>query len=325
MAAYLLRRLFQAALVMLAMSVVVFVAVFAIGNPMDILIDPEATLAERDAAIRAFGLDLPLWRQYLIFLGNAVQGDFGRSFVFNEPALKLILGRLPATLELALGATFVALVVGIPLGLYAGANPKSVVASGIMTGSTFGFSLPTFWVGVLLIMVFSVHLGWLPSTGRGDTASLFGVQWSFLTADGLRHLVLPMLNLSLFTTSLVIRLTRAGVMEAMLADYVKFARAKGLKPRRILFVHVLKNVLIPVVTLVGLSLGSTIAFAVVTESIFSWPGMGKLIIDSINRLDRPVIVSYLMLTVLMFVIINLAVDLTYKILDPRIRLEGLQQ
>jgi peptide/nickel transport system permease protein len=191
-----------------------------------------------------------------------------------------------------------------------------------MAGSILGFSLPTFWVGLMLIMVFAVYLGWLPSTGRGDTGTLLGLQWSFLTWDGLAHLLMPALNLALFKISLVIRLTRAGVRETMLMDYVKFARAKGLSPFRVTFVHVFKNILIPVVTVTGLEFGSTIAFSVVTESIFAWPGMGKLIIDSINVLDRPVIVAYLMIIVLMFITINLIVDLTYSLLDPRVRLEG---
>jgi peptide/nickel transport system permease protein len=319
---YLFRRLLQALAVVLAMSLIVFVGVYAIGDPIEILISPEADQFERERAIRALGLDLPLWQQYLVFLGNALQGDLGRSFVYNEPALKLILQRMPATLELAIGATFFALLLGLPLGLYAGLKPNAPASRAIMAGSILGFSLPTFWVGLMLIMVFAVQLGWLPSTGRGETRELLGVRWSFLTEDGLKHIIMPAFNLALFKLSLVIRLTRAGVREAMLMDYVKFARAKGLSPERIVFVHVFKNILIPVVTVVGLEFGGTIAFSVVTESVFAWPGMGKLIIDSINVLDRPVIVAYLMIIVLMFITINLVVDLTYSALDPRVRLEG---
>jgi peptide/nickel transport system permease protein len=322
MSVYLLRRLIQAAGVVLAMSVIVFVGVFAIGDPVEILISPDADQMERERAIKALGLDLPLWQQYAIFLGKALQGDLGRSFVFNEPALTLILQRMPATLELAFAATFGAILIGLPLGLYAGLRPNSVGSKAIMAGSILGFSLPTFWVGLMLIMVFAVQLGWLPSTGRGETVEFLGTRWSFLTADGISHLIMPALNLALFKISLVIRLTRAGVRETMLMDYVKFARAKGLSPFRVTFVHVFKNILIPVVTVTGLEFGSTIAFSVVTESIFAWPGMGKLIIDSINVLDRPVIVAYLMIIVLMFITINLIVDLTYSVLDPRVRLEG---
>jgi len=302
--------------------VLVFVGVFAIGDPVEILISPEADQIERERAIKALGLDLPLWQQYLVFLGNALRGDMGRSFVFNEPALRLILDRMPATLELAIGATLAALIIGLPLGLYAGLRPNSPLSKGILAGSILGFSLPTFWVGLMLIMVFAVQLGWLPSTGRGETVTILGARWSFLTRDGLLHMVMPALNLSLFKISLVIRLTRAGVRETMLMDYVKFARAKGLSPARITFVHVFKNILIPVVTVVGLEFGGTIAFSVVTESVFAWPGMGKLIIDSINVLDRPVMVAYLMIIVLMFITINLVVDITYSLLDPRVRLEG---
>ena len=319
---YLLRRLLQAMLVMLAMSVIVFVGVYAIGDPVEILISPDADQIERERAVKALGLDLPLWQQYLTFLTRALQGDLGRSFVFNEPALQLILQKMPATLELAVGATFMAVLIGLPLGLYAGLKPDSVGSKAIMAGSILGFSLPTFWVGLMLIMVFAVQLGWLPSTGRGETAEFLGLRWSFLTRDGLAHLVMPAINLSLFKISLVVRLTRSGVRETMLMDYVKFARAKGLSPARVTYVHVFKNILIPVVTVVGLELGSTIAFSVVTESVFAWPGMGKLIIDSINVLDRPVIVAYLMIIVLMFIIINLVVDLLYSTLDPRVRLEG---
>lgn len=322
MTVYLLRRLIQAVGVVLAMSVIVFIGVYAIGDPVEILISPEADQFERERAIQALGLDLPLWQQYLTFLGKALQGDLGRSFVFNEPALKLILQRMPATLELAVGATVFALILGVPLGLYAGLRPDSPISKAIMAGSILGFSLPTFWVGLMLILVFAVQLGWLPSTGRGETVEVLGMRWSFLTADGLAHMVMPAVNLSLFKISLVIRLTRAGVREAMLMDFVKFARAKGLSPRRVIAVHVLKNIMIPVVTVVGLEFGGTIAFSVVTESIFAWPGMGKLIIDSINVLDRPVIVAYLMIIVLMFIVINLVVDLTYSMLDPRVRLEA---
>jgi len=322
MALYLLRRIMQSGFVLVAMSLLVFLGVFAVGDPIEILISPDADQIEKERAIRALGLDLPLWQQYLVFVSKALQGDLGRSFVFNEPAIQLILQRMPATLELAFGSMFLSILIGLPLGLYAGLRPDSAVSKGIMASSILGFSLPTFWVGLMLIMVFAVQLGWLPSTGRGDTAMLFGISWSFLTPDGLSHILLPAINLALFKISLVIRLTRAGVRETMLMDYVKFARAKGLSPFRVTFVHVFKNILIPVVTVVGLELGGTIAFSVVTESVFAWPGMGKLIIDSINVLDRPVIVAYLMMIVVMFIVINLLVDIVYTVLDPRVRLEA---
>ena len=322
MITWIVRRLFQSAFVVLAMTIIVFVGVHVIGNPVDILISPEADQAERARIIANFGLDQPLWRQYAYFLGGALQGDLGRSFVFNEPALKLIAQRMPATLELAVTAVLFSTIFGVPLGLYAGLKPDGFWGRTIMAGSILGFSLPSFWVGLMLIMVFAVQLGVLPSTGRGTTETLFGVPWSFLTWDGLRHMLMPALNLSLFNISLVLRLTRAGVRETLPMDYIKFARAKGLSPSRVIFVHVLKNIMIPVVTVLGLELGSTIAFAVVTESVFAWPGMGKLIIDSINVLDRPVIVAYLMMIVMLFIAINLVVDILYMILDPRVRLGG---
>jgi peptide/nickel transport system permease protein len=321
MITWLIRRLFQAVFVVLAMTVIVFIGVHVIGNPVDILISPEADQAERARIIASLGLDQPLWQQYWVFLDGALHGNLGRSFVFNEPALTLIAERLPATMELAVTAVLLSILIGVPLGLYAGMRPDGFLGRTIMAGSILGFSLPTFWVGLMLIMVFAVQLGWLPSTGRGATAELLGIRWSFLTQDGLRHLILPALNLSLFNISLVLRLTRAGVRETLPMDFIKFARAKGLSPARIVLVHVLKNIMIPVVTVVGLELGSTIAFAVVTESIFAWPGMGKLIIDSINVLDRPVIVAYLMMIVLLFIVINLVVDILYTLLDPRVRLE----
>jgi peptide/nickel transport system permease protein len=318
---WLIRRLIQAGFVVLAMTLIVFLGVHVIGNPVDILISPEADQAERARIIIQMGLDRPLWSQYLTFLNGALHGDLGRSFVFNEPALRLIAQRMPATLELAVTAVLMSILVGVPLGLYAGMRPDGWIGRTIMAGSILGFSLPTFWVGLMLIMVFAVQLGWLPATGRGETAVVLGVRWSFLTWDGLRHMIMPAMNLSLFNISLVLRLTRAGVREVLPLDYIKFARAKGLSPSRIVLVHVLKNIMIPIVTVVGLELGSTIAFAVVTESVFAWPGMGKLIIDSINVLDRPVIVAYLMMIVLLFIVINLLVDILYTVLDPRVRLE----
>lgn len=320
MLAYALRRLGQGVFVLAAMSLLVFVGVYAIGNPIELLVNPEADDAERLRAAAALGLDKPLLVQYAIFIAHAAKGDLGRSFVYNIPAIQLILERLPATLELALAATVIAIAVGIPLGLVAGLKPHSWVGRSIMAGSIVGFSLPTFWVGLVLIMVFSVKLGWLPPNGRGQTVSLLGVPVSFLTWDGLEHLAMPAANLALLKLSLLVRLTRAGTREALLQDYVKFARAKGLRMRRVIGVHVLKNIMIPIVTVIGLELGSVIAFAIVTESIFAWPGTGKLLIDSINQLDRPVIVAYLMVIVTIFIAINLVVDVLYSLLDPRVRI-----
>jgi peptide/nickel transport system permease protein len=319
---YVLNRLIQGLTVIAAMAVLVFVGVYAIGNPVDMLISPEADQAEIDATIARMGLDKPLAEQFLVFVSGVLHGDFGTSFIYNEPAVRLILDRFPATLELAVAAILIAVLIGIPLGVVAGLKPDKPVGRGIMAVSILGFSLPTFWVGMMLIMIFAVELGWLPSTGRGETVDLFGVPVSFLSASGLRHLLLPAINLALFKTSLVIRLARAGTREVVGQDYIKFARAKGLSESRIVLVHLLKNMMIPVVTVLGLEFGSVVAFAVVTETVFAWPGMGRLLISSIVRLDRPVIVAYLMLTVLLFVVINFAVDLIYALLDPRIRRKG---
>ncbi len=321
MTGWLVRRLAQALLVVLAMTLIVFFGLHAVGNPVDILIGQDVDQVDRLRIIAELGLDQPLWKQYLAFLAGALHGKLGNSFVYGQPAIPLILQRFPATLELAFAALLLAIVVGIPLGLFAGLRPGNPVSRAIMLGSIVGFSLPTFWAGLMLIMAFSVSLGWLPASGRGETVEVFGVPWSFLTVDGLRHLLLPATNLALFKVSLVIRLTRAGVLEVLPLDFVRFARAKGLSPFRVVGVHVLRNTMIPLVTVLGMELGSTIAFAVVTETIFSWPGAGKLILESINSLDRPVIVSYLIVVVCLFVLLNLIVDLLYKVLDPRVRLE----
>jgi peptide/nickel transport system permease protein len=325
MIVFLIRRLMQSAVVLFVMSVLVFVGIFQIGSPVEILASPDATAAEVAEMSRRLGLDQPLWTQYLRFLQGALSGDLGRSFVFGTPAIELILERMPATFELAILAMAIAIGLGIPLGILAGLKPESVLGRGIMAGSILGFSLPSFWVGLMLILVFSVQLGWLPSTGRGETVEFLGIRTSLLTWDGLAHAILPATNLALFKLALVTRLTQAGVRETMLLDYVKFARAKGLHPARIVGVHVVKNMLIPVVTVVGLEFGSLVAFAVVTETIFAWPGMGKLIIDAIYRLDRPVVVAYLMVIVVLFIVINLLVDIAYSLLDPRVRLSEARQ
>src|SRR5512143_3911230 len=321
MLVFIIRRSMQSIVVLFAMSLLVFVGVYAVGNPIDILINPQADQIDRERAIAALGLDQPLWAQYLSFLSGALTGNLGRSFVHSTSALGLILERMPATMELALAAMLFAIVLGIPLGLWAGLKPDGIAGRTIMAGSILGFSLPTFWVGLMLIMVFSVMLGWLPSNGRGPTVALLGVvPGSCLSVEGWRHLIMPATNLALFNLALLIRLTRSGAHEALLQDYVKFARAKGLTNARVIGVHVLRNILIPIVTVIGLQFGSLIAFAIVTESVFAWPGMGKLLIDSIGVLDRPVIVAYLLVIVTIFIVINLIVDVLYSALDPRVRL-----
>jgi peptide/nickel transport system permease protein len=320
MLAFCVRRLAQSIAVLLVMSLLVFAGVYAIGNPIDILVNPQSDQKEIARAAAALGLDRPLIEQYFSFIKHAATGDLGRSFAFNVPAIGLILERMPATLELATAAMLIAVLLGIPLGLWAGLKPDSTAGKTIMAGSILGFSLPTFWVGLMLIMMFSVWLGVLPTSGRGPTSNLLGIPVSFLSLEGLRHLTLPAANLALFNLALIIRLARTATREALQQDYVRFARAKGLTENRIIGVHVLKNALVPIVTVVGVEFGSVIAFAVVTESIFAWPGMGKLLIDSINVLDRPVIVGYLCIVVTLFVAINLLVDLACSWLDPRVRL-----
>ena len=324
MTVFIIRRLLQAVLVVWTMSFLVFVGVNLVGDPVEMMVSDEADQAERERVIKAMGLDKPWYMQYVHFVSRAVQGDLGKSFVYGEESLGIIVQRMPATFELALAALLMAIIIGIPFGIYAGLKPDAKAAKVIMAGSIFGFSLPTFWVGLMFIMVFAVMLGWLPSTGRGDVILVMGIGMSFLTLDGLSHLFLPALNLALFKISLVIRLSRAGTREIVHQDYIKFARAKGLSMNRVVLVHLMKNIMIPVVTVLGLEFGGLIAFSVVTETVFAWPGMGKLIIDSIQNLDRPVIVAYLMIIVLVFVIINLVVDVLYSVLDPRVRLQDVK-
>ncbi len=321
MVLFLFRRLLQGVLMILVTSVLIFVGVYAIGDPMTLLVPPDATTETREAARQALGLDRPLYQQYFAFLGNAVQGDLGISFVFRESALKVILERLPATLELASASMFLAVVIGIPFGVIAGMTPGGLADRALLIGSVLGLSLPTFWIGILLILFFAVNLGVLPASGRGDTVELFGVALSFLTLDGLRHLILPALSLSLLPMAILGRLTRSGVIEAMSLDFARFARAQGNSRGAIVTRYVLRYISMPLVTVVGIYFGTVIAFAVVTESVFSWPGMGKLIIESINQLDRPMVVAYMMLSILLFMFINLAVDIIYSLLDPRVRLK----
>ncbi len=319
MLGFIIQRLLQAIGVMAVMSLIVFCGVYAIGNPIDIVIPPEATQDLRDEVIRRLGLDRPLYEQYFIFIGNLLKGDLGRSFVYNIPVLELIGGRLPATLELVLISVVSASVIGVSLGIYAGYRPESLTAKTIMAASVLGFSVPSFWVGLILILTFAVNLGWFPAGGRGATIDIGGVAWSFPTLDGLSHIILPAINLALFKLAMMIRLARAGTREIMLTDTIKFARAAGLSEITILHQHLLKLISIPIITVFGLELGSTLAFAVVTETIFSWPGVGKLIIDSIAVLDRPVMVAYLVLVAFLFVTINFLIDLTFALIDPRVR------
>ena len=324
MLAFVIRRLLQALLVMAVMSGLVFVGLYVVGDPVSMMASPDATDLERDAIRATFGLDKPLLEQYAIFMSHAVRLDFGKSFLTGQSAMGLILERMPATLELALVSMLLAGLVGVPLGIWAGLKPQALSTRGIMTGSVLGFSLPNFWVGLMLIMVFAVYLGWLPASGRGKTVLVGPLDLSLLTLDGWRRIVLPACTIAMAKAALMIRVTRAATREALPMDYIKFARAKGLSWSRILRVHLLKNILIPIVTVFGLEFGQVVAFAVVTETIFAWPGMGKLLLDSIITLDRPVVVAYLILIVFFLVMLNLATDILYSVLDPRVRLQAVK-
>lgn len=319
---FIVRRLMQALLVLAVMTVLVFFGVNVIGNPVYIFASSECDQPCLDAIIRDLGLDLPIWQQYLVFIGNLLEGDLGNSFTFGVPAMSLILERLPATLELAFCALVIALFVGLPLGVAAGLRPNAFSSKIIMGFSMLAFSVPVFWIGLIMIIVFSVTLGWMPAVGRGDTLNVLGVHLSLFTLDGLHHLAMPAITLSLIMMAMVIRLTRAGMREVLFADYIKFARANGIGESRILSLHVMRNILIPIVTVLGMEFGGVIAFAVVVESIFSWPGVGKMLIDAIAVLDRPLIVAYLLFVVVMFVMLNLIIDILYSLLDPRVRLGG---
>lgn len=320
MALFILRRLLQSLFVILAVSVVVFFAVYAVGDPIELLVSPEVGQAERAALVARLGLDLPIWQQYVHFLLNAMRGDLGTSFVHNMPAVELILQRMPATFELVLVAMTLTCILGIPLGLIAGLYRDAPLGRGIMASSVLGFSLPNFWQGMVFILIFAVWLGWLPASGQGPTVNVLGVPLSIFSVDGWRHIAMPAVNLAVANIALVLRLTATGVVEARSQDYVKFARAKGVKPGRIVRRHILRNILIPVVTVIGMEFGTLIAYSTITETVFSWPGMGKLLIDSVYQLDRPVVVAYVMLVTLLFVVINLIVDILYAVLDPRVQL-----
>lgn len=322
MAEFVARRVLQALLVLFVMTLLVFFGVSVIGNPVHIFASSECTQACIREIEANLGLDQPLWVQYGLFLQNLAQGDLGRSFTHGVPAMSLIWERFPATLELAVAALILAVGIGLPLGLYAGLRPRAWASRAIMGFSMLGFSVPTFWIGLILLLTFSVSLGWLPAIGRGRTVEAGPIETSLLTLDGLRHLAMPAFTLSLVMMAMVIRLTRAGMREVLHADYIRFARASGIREGRVIGVHALRNILIPIVTVLGMEFGGVIAFAVVTESIFSWPGVGKMLIDAIAVLDRPLIVAYLVFVVAMFVVINLLVDILYSVLDPRVRVGG---
>lgn len=316
---FVLRRLGQSAILLLIMSLLVFLGMYVVSDPVAVMAGEDATAADRLALAAAYGLDRPLPLQYLTFLGNIVQGDFGRSFVYGRPVLDLIFERLPATLEVVFLAMVLGAAFGIPMGIFSGLNRKNPLTKLISMVTTIGYSIPNFWQALLFILIFAVWLRWLPATGRGPTTEFLGLQLSLLNAEGLRYLMLPAANLAVALICMQTRLARSGTQEVMYQDYMMFAQAKGIAPRRLIGRHLLRNILIPIVTITALELGTLIAFSTVTETIFSWPGIGKLLLDSIYRSDRPVVVAYMILITLMFVLINLVADIIYAILDPRIR------
>jgi peptide/nickel transport system permease protein len=321
MLAFVLRRLLQAVIVMLTVAFIAFMLFQYVGDPVSSMLGQDATPEQREQLRADLGLEAPFPVQFARFVGNAARGEFGLSLRQGRKVSALIAERFPATLELSLAAAVIALVVGVPLGVYAALRRGRVGAQLAMTGSLLGVSLPTFLIGILLILVFSVLLGWLPSFGRGDTVALGGWTSGLFTSDGLLHLILPATTLSIFQLALILRLVRAEMLEVLRTDYIKFARARGLPDRVVHFGHALKNTLVPVITITGLQLGGLIAFAIITETVFQWPGMGLLFIQAVQFADIPVMSAYLCLIALIFVLINLAVDLLYFAVDPRLRVE----
>jgi peptide/nickel transport system permease protein len=321
MLAFVVRRLFQAVLVMLAVAFVSFLLFQYTGDPVNFMLGQNATPAERQALRESLGLDQPFFVQFLRFVGNAAQGDFGLSLREGRKVSSLFEERLPATLELSLVAAFLALAVGVPLGVLTALKRRSLFAQSVMALSLLGVSLPTFLIGILFILVFAVELNWLPAYGRGETVHIGPWTSGLFTLDGIKHLIMPAVTLCLFQLTLILRLVRAEMLEVLRTDYIKFARARGLSTRAVHFGHALRNTLVPVITITGLQLGGIIAFAIVTETVFQWPGMGLLFIQSVSVADVPVMAAYLCFIAFIFVAINLIVDLLYFVVDPRLRIE----
>lgn len=316
-------RLSQALLLLLAMSLIGFIGIHSVGNPVFNVVNIETATPEdiRQATI-ALGLDQPIWRQYLVFIGNVIGGNFGTSYIYHQPAFGLVMGKLPATLELASVAMLIAAPLGTALGLVAGRRSGSFFDRSVLKASVSALSIPSFWLAMMLILVGAILTGWFPSGGRGATAGFAEQEWSLLTANGLWHLILPALALAIPNIALIARLSRSGTIEVENLDFTRFCRAKGLSSRRILLRHTLPNISVPIVTIIGLQFGGMLAFAVVVESIFSWPGVGKLLIDSIQLLDRPVVMATLIFIAVAFVALNALVDLLHAVLDPRVRLSS---
>ncbi|MEQ8498236.1 MAG: ABC transporter permease [Sneathiellaceae bacterium] len=325
MTAFILRRLLQAILVMLVVASLAFLMFRYVGDPVNQMVGVETTPAEREALRERLGLNEPIWLQFARFVGNAAQFDFGTSYQFKQPVAGLILERLPATLELSIASALFAVCVGIPMGVYTGIRRHAWLSKVFLTVSLVGISLPTFLIGILLIFVFAVNLQVLPSFGRGEVVDLGIWRTGLLTVSGLKALTLPAITLGLFQMTLIMRLVRAEMLEVLRADFIKFARARGLSDRAVNFRHALKNTLIPVITVTGLQLGQIIAFAIITETVFQWPGMGLLFLQAVQNVDIPIMAAYLILIAFLFVLINLVVDILYFVVDPRLRVERTVQ
>ena len=316
---FIFQRLFQAVMVMLTVALIAFALFQYVGDPINNMVGQDTSLQEREQLKEQLGLNDSVFVQFGRFVGNAVHGEFGQSYRLRRPVRDLIAERFPATMELSLVSAILALIVGIPMGVFTALNRDSLTSRLFMTLSLIGISLPTFLIGIFLILFFGVLLRWLPTFGRGEVVDLAGWTTGFLTASGWKSLIMPAITLAIFQMTLIVRLIRAEMLEVMRTDYIKFARARGLKERSINFHHALKNTLVPVITIIGLQVGSLIAFAIITESVFQWPGMGLLFIQAISEVDIPVMAAYLMLIALVFVIINLIVDILYYVIDPRLR------
>ena len=315
MTKYILNRLFHSTLVMFTISFIVFFIMFKAGDPVELMLPPDATQQDVIDMRIALGIDKGFLVQYKNFLVNVSHGNLGNSFIYGQPALDIVFERMPATMELAVIAMFISILVGIPLGIISSIRPNSMLSRIIMFFSLAGISVPVFWTGMILVLIFSVILGVLPSSGRGEVY-LFT---SAFTWDGFKHLIMPVATLAVFQLALILRLTRTGMMEVLMQDYIKLAAAKGVPRRVIVYYHALKNTLIPLITIIGIQFGQLVAFTIVTETIFAWPGTGKLIIDSIQNLDRPIVVAYLLVISFIFVAINFVVDVMYTFVDPRVR------
>ncbi len=316
-----IRRLIQSVIVMLTVGLIAFIMFRYVGDPIAQMVGQDTPIDVRERMREELGLNDAVIVQFLRFVGDTARGEFGISFRIGRPVNELILERLPATLELSLLAAAFALVVGIPMGIYTGLHPQHWLSKVFLTVSLVGISLPTFFIGILLILLFGVVLGWLPTFGRGDVVDLGGWSTGLLTASGLKSLIMPAFTLGLFQLTLTMRLVRSEILEVLRTDFIKFARARGLTNRAVNFGHALKNTLVPVITITGLQLGGIIAFAIITETVFQWPGMGLLFVQAVEFADIPVMSTYLVLIALFFVVINLVVDMLYFVVDPRLRVE----